>query len=385
MNKKTILWIIVALILINSALAFGVRPAKKLIAFEPNTHFEYSFRVVNENHEEMDIQVYAEGDLANHIELEQNKYNLTEEDGDLTINYKLNLPEELTPGENLGKIVVVQSIPELIISGSSISARLRLTHKVIVNVPYPDKYISARIDFTELEEEINISTHINNLGIEDIGMLKTEISILDGEKEIENLETRTTQLKIKEKKTLSTMMDRTNIKNGSYKAMAKIGYDDQALELIKELIIGRPNIKLVNHDQFFMYGIINEFNIELINEWNTNISNIYAEIFIFKENQQVASIKTISFDLTPYERKTVTSYFDARDFEEGEYSVDIVLNYLDYKSQEDLKIEVLSEEEYRKKIAGTSPLVYWIIGIMAIVIIVLTLLILKVFRMKKEG
>ncbi len=266
MNKKTLMWILVLLISTQIVLGLGLRPAKTTINFEPNLEKEYQFKIVNNEHKDLDVELEVKGELEDYIELLTKTAHLDRDQEMFYFKFKIKFPKELPPSIMESQIIVTEKLPDVNISGNVFVARLKVAHKIIINIPRPKKYLEAEIDFEENANSIDMKLSARNLGQEDIGALKTTFEVYDNDKKLVSVETSEESLGVNEDKVLSASISKSKVKYGEFNVLASIFYDEYWLELEKNLIRGEPEIEILYFDKYFIFGKINKFTIDLLNK-----------------------------------------------------------------------------------------------------------------------
>ena len=76
MKMKYLMWILVILILSNTVIGIGLSPAKKTETFIPGETRSYTYYIVNNEHKNMEIQLYANGGLGQYVEFDQETMNI---------------------------------------------------------------------------------------------------------------------------------------------------------------------------------------------------------------------------------------------------------------------------------------------------------------------
>jgi hypothetical protein len=129
---------------------------------------------------------------------------------------------------------------------------------------------------------------------------------------------------------------------GKYKAKAVLSFDGKQMLLEKEFDIGEINLDLQRiFVENFTLGGIAKFNIIIKNKWNEPITGAYAEMRVFDNNMaEIGSFKSAAYDVPAGMQTTMVDYWDTKDVKEGTYNSNIILNYLDKKTQQDMKLEV---------------------------------------------
>ena len=349
MKTKIILWIAVTLILLNAGLSLGVIPAKTTFDFEKGAEREYTLKIVNNEHKDLYVELLADGPLAEYITLPAEAIHLDSSKDMLEIKFKVKIDKDLPPGQTLGQIILAEKLPDVTVSGNVFSASLKIAHKVIINVPYPKKYVETAVSYEEKPAQVDLKLSAKNLGQENIQALKTTFEIYDGKEKIAEAETDKTSLAAKADTTLLATIDKKKVQYGSCNLLASVFYDDYWLELKKEMILGEPEINVLFFDQYFIVGKINKFTAELLNKWNKEVKNVFIEVFVYKEGKELDKVRTASFDIQREERKSVEGFLDATNRETGDYEFDVVVNYEGKTTHNKFKGSVLTEEDYLKK------------------------------------
>lgn len=382
MNKKTILWILVLILTTQLVLGLGLRPAKTTIDFKPNLDREHSFWVVNNDNIDFEVNIYVEGELGEYIDIQQNNLIFKEDDDSKKVTYRINLPENLPAGDVKANIVVEEVLnkPK---NPYEFSAKLVLKHKVIVKVPYPEKFVEGELDIKEEDKKINLITQVKNLGTKTIEDIKTRFYINDQRETIESTETDEASLDAGETKELKAEIPKSKLDYGEFDILANVIYDGYKLELMKKLIMGEPEIEILYFDKYFIFGKINKFTVNLLNKWNKKLEKVFVEIFVFKDDKQVDQIRTASFDIEGKESDNIEGYFDTTNKELGDYQFEVVVDYNGKKTHKRFTGTVLNEEDYEEAQKERSNLTFILIGILFILIIIVFSILLT--RRRKHG
>jgi len=159
---------------------------------------------------------------------------------------------------------------------------------------------------------------------------------------------------------------------GRYKALARINYDGSILEEKKNFNVGERLAKILNiSDAKVKKGDIAKFDINIQSYWNEIIKDVYLELKVV--GQEVNS-RTESISLGPWDSRTITGFLETSSLEEGEYEVDVILNYDDKYSEAKTSLVVTK---------GFSLSVTTIVLIVIIAILIL-LVIINIVMFKKK-
>jgi len=382
--KKIVLWTMVFVLCLNTVLALGIRPVKTQIQFQPE--YNGAVKVVNNDHTYLQVVIYAEGELEEYIKISETELVLEPDEEFKSIGFKIDITDELPPGLRTGRIIVEEKISSVTIAGSYVSGSLKMAHKIEVQVPYPDKYIEVQIDIQEEQEGVDISTTVKNIGASDIDQVKPVIEIYSGSEKISTFEATPTSLSVLEESNFNTFVQKAELGQGVYTVNSRISFDGNSLELAKTFAIGEPLLRILNYEKYVVENKINEFPIEVKNDWNSIIKDAKIELFFLKGGNEVSKETTYSFDIGPYEGKRVQSYFDTTGLEVGQYDVNMLIHHGNKTDIERHELSIITQEEYDKRLGGDA-LMYIVVALAAAVVLILGVLLYVIIGMRngKKG
>ncbi len=366
--KKVILYVILSMVLINTALAIGVAPVKTVVDFEPGSQ-EITVRIMNNENKEFKAVVYAEGPLAEYVELPTTLVTVKAEEASKSLSFNLNLPEKLEkPGTHEVKITILEFPKEFATEQATavIQAVGSVVTKVVVRVPYPGLYAEADLFVTQAEvgKPIMFTIPIYNFGEQDIQKAKATITVYGATyEEIAVIETDEKQIKSKEQtKILASWMPDVNA--GVYHAAVKVDYDGKRINLEKNFNVGNLFIEILKVEvNDFILGSVARFDIHLENKWNQLINEVYGEVTVKdKKGSIYTTSKTASVDIPAYEESMIQAYWDTKDVEIGLYDVLVKLHYAGKTSEKLIETQVnidsisTSMEPTARVIAGKTKL-----------------------------
>ncbi len=350
MKNKIILYTAILFLLVSFANAIGLGPSRNVINFEPNLEGDYSFRIINSDNENLQLDIYLTGELSDYIKLDKNNFLIREEENTALINYNVKLPRELEPGLRSGDIIIIPSKYEggIIVSKddgsvvfersqSFISAKIALVHQVRVNVPYTGKYLQGKLHISEanVNEKARFTISLFNLGSEDIDDIKATV-IIKGPTNEEIAVLRTEEISIKSQQESKLVASwNADVGSGKYYAEAIVQYNGKTILLNRVFYIGQQSIEIERLDvKNFRLGTIAKFDILLRSRWNEPIHHVYADMEIIDRSGTVVSqFKTTPIDIEPYQSAEIYGYWDTQNVEPGEYDVNIRLKYLNKVSE----------------------------------------------------
>ena len=357
--------------------AIGITPAIIYVDFSPGYTETFTFTVFGDR-----VETYVKGDLVDYITLS----DITKiRQGENQFSATLSLPAEIEKPGTHTILIGARELPEEAEGeggGAAIAALAAVQAPIYVKVPYPGKYLEISLEApnVKLNETVFFKIHLSNLGKEDVSA-KGTIEVFDpANKSLAKLETEEKGIRTTEEAVLNARWDTTGQKEGSYRAKAVVAYDGKTAVDEKVFRIGILLIKIINYTKEVQADFRNLFEITVESAWNDRITGIWGDVNVIKDNKLIDSFKTITFDLEPWEIKTIRSYWDTEDIEPGLYDANITLYYDGITTSTIGKIAVVR----RLRIELPAMLVkVWIPALIALIIII-NIIIWLVLR-KRQG
>jgi len=384
--------------LLNTALAIGVAPVKTIIDFEPGKH-EINVIIINNDHKDFKAVVYAEGPLAEYIELPTTLVTIKAEEDSKSLSFNLNLPEKLDkPGTHEAKITILEFPKEFATEEQTavIQAVGSVVTKVIVRVPYPGLYAEADLLITQaqVDKPVVFTIPIYNFGEQDIQKAKASIVIYGATyEEIAVVESDEKSIKSKEQTKLVASWI-PNVNPGVYHATVKIDYDGKRINLEKNFNVGNLFIEISKVEvSDFILGGVARFDIHLENKWNELIKNVYGELTVKdKKGTIYTQSKTAAVDIPAYEKSTLQAYWDTKDVQIGLYDVLLKIHYADKTTEKLIETQVNIDSiqttlEPTAKVIAPSPKLFTrdnILVTLVIVLIVINIAWFVYFKRRKK-
>lgn len=315
------LFILIIIFSIKSVFALGLSPGKHVFNFEPNFETSIVYKVLEDNPEQ-ELEIYISGDLADFVKIDRK--NLV---GGGFFGLNLKLPEHIEPpGKHIIYVGVKQKIDEELSKGT-VGTSVVIQGIIVINVPYPGKYVDVSLNSHNVNvgEPVNFEISLISRGDEDVEIFP-RIEIISQEKTIETLFFQNRFLKSQEQLGLKKTLDTTNYNPGTYDAVTIVDYGKIA-EARTEFKIGELIIDILNYTRKITIEGVQKFDIEIQSGWNNKIDGAYAEVNIFNNSNSLISFKTSTTELIPWEKKTITGYFDTTGFIEGIYDANISVIY----------------------------------------------------------
>lgn len=342
-----IITLFAALIAVNTVQAIGVSPAQTVLDYQPGVEKKFTIRIINTEGNFVDLGAYKVKDISPYITLEKEELVLEQDEPYKEFFFTIKLPEGLPPGEKVSRVVFEERIPELKIGEKSVSARLKIAHKVITTIPAPDKYLLIGLNSTDRGSSILLEANVKNQGIKDINKLKTTFYIQDGDIPIKEKSADDIELKLKTEAKLKAEVEK-DFGDGEYELASEISYDENSITILKNMTIGEPKIELNGIPNVLIAGKINQLSASVRSNWNKKIGGAAISTFILQGGKKFWETRSPAFDIIPKNENQIESYIDARNVSKGGYKMGVEVFYGNSSEKHEYDVSLVSEDDFAK-------------------------------------
>ena len=374
-NKRSIILIFISLFLINIVSALQIGPVKVEGNFKPNFETTINYKV--STYLDREIEIYAEGDLAEYVTFNTTKIYKTG-----TVVATLKLPESIEPPGKKIIWVAAREIPE----GNSVMAiTVAVRAAIIIFVPYPGKYLetSLGVGNVNVGEPIDVRLIAISRGDEDLIMNPRIEIYTEYDELIETLDFMERELKSGEKVELKKTSNKT-YGAGRYYAISKINYGDRVAIDNSSFRVGELTINIANYSEEIIIGGLQPFWVGLESGWNDVIDGAFADITIFNSTRKFAEFRTSPTNLDPFEFEWIKGYFDTTNLTEGTYKAKIDVTYYGRdrgkSTSKTVEFDLVEEEEESNLMD-----ILLIVGIIFLGGIILLIILIVIVMVVKNG
>jgi len=382
-----VLAVIILLWSIQSAVAFGVSPARKNVDF--SSTLKGTIRIINSQGEALSLVVAPKGTLSSYVTLSQNVIEMNSSEYEKDITYTIQAPEgALSPGPNTVDFMIVSVSAPTANGNNKISANAGIISQLIINRPYSGKEIKARIDYNSNTNTVIVP--VFSLGTENIQSVKADVAVLGPTNAI--VETKSSDaMPLTAKGTIELPVQLGSLNSGNYDVKAQISYDGKVMTLEQVINVGKPLV-VIDSIEFpnFVYGGINKVEINARNEWNQESTGVYGLVeFYSSDGTLVEKVKTPTENIPAFGKTTLDSYWDTSNYPLGEYNVKAILYSGSNQQEKSMKVTLTGKDIiYNNAAAGKatsqgSNIALLALGVALLVIINLVLLFV-ILRKKKK-
>lgn len=328
------------LILSISVSALGIstlrKPYNPPIIFEPGLEFSMDFAVTDYEYAPV---ISIEGDLKDTVTVS----DLRDYGPDAkAFTVYVKFPEKIeTPGIHMIYIGVQEKYPPSATVGGTV--RVRKAAPVLVLFETKEIQLSLDAPNMNVDEKKDITLRVSSWSKQVITSVNAEIEILDSDLNVvKTIITDTKSVNPGKTVELYAELDTSGFKPGTYTAKAKVHYDGNEKTIEDSMNIGTLTVHLVKYTKYFEKTKVNPIVVEVESGWNNPVKNVFAEGFI--NNTRI--FKTVSEDLDPWTRKTLSSFWDPHEYTFGVHKGKIRLNFQGLSKEYDALFYVLTEEQY---------------------------------------
>jgi len=339
-----IVLLVFMLLFIQNVSALGIAPARKIFDFEPGLEQTVEFKVLNNEHKDMKVALYVGGKLGKYVTLSTYELDFTSADESKTATYKFKLPETMTePGSHGVEIVAGEVAEEGAVSGISMVVNLVVASQLIINVPYPGKYATTELKVAETgrTDQVDFIVVANNLGTQNIVEAKGTIDIFGPTNEkLATIQSDSGPISANGRGEFKAAWS-GDINPGQYLAKLSLSYDGDIAEAERVFNVGSSQIEINNINvRDFKLGEIAKFEIEVENKWSDTMKEVYTELIIKEDVNEIGKFKSASEDVSALSKETLIAYWDTAGVEEGVYDATVILYYDGKSASQDMKAHI---------------------------------------------
>ncbi|MEM5798330.1 MAG: hypothetical protein QXG26_02940 [Candidatus Aenigmatarchaeota archaeon] len=369
----SIILLLTLVLILPSALAIGMSPARIEIDFQPGANLTYDFWVLNNLNETRSIELYPTGELADRITIYGDKQFELEGQKVRQFSFSILLPEELEPGLHKSGIGAIEGLPSGREGGTQLAARAAVIMQVWIRVPYPGKYaeISIEAKDVELGQPTPFTIHVKNLGSEDI-TAEDEIEIWNGDKKVAELSAGSVSVAAKGTENLYASWKADSA--GVYKAIANVKYDGKNASASTFFRVGALDIEILDlSKEIVQAGEIAKFKVKLKSKWNAEIRSIYADVEILKDGNVLKTGRSAPFMLGVWEEREIPIYVETQGLELGVYDAKVKV-YFDNRTKEkdfSSRLEIVAYKPFEISLPYIIILIFFIFVLLLIALLLL--------------
>jgi len=368
------LYLFLLVFFVPSVLSIGISPADAYLNFIPNYEYVLDYSIDSYR----PFTFYVEGPFSEYTRIEE----VTHTDTQGLFKVHLLLPEDYpTPGKQR-MFVAAKETP----SGGGIGAVAIIRGFVEIEVPFPGYYAELDLNAYDVNEgePVTLSAVVRNRGKENITDAVLELKIYSDMRVIKTFKSEVFPLETDSDYTFSKTVPGEELKPGEYDVEAVLIYAGNTRRKEAVFKVGTFDVSIVNYTERMYNNTINPFEIEVASKWNNRIDTVYMDLAIKDGSKVLSTVKTPPFDLSPWQTKKSSFYWNTAGIPIGEYGLEIVVHYNQLTKTENRKIYII--ENVPVKEAPAVSLSTMVLIIIAILLVIFNIYFIIYRRKeKKEG
>jgi len=312
--------------------SLGITPSHLQLDFYPGLSKNFTFKIINNvGYDTYVMPTVSGGDLGEYITAVQKEKILIPNGGAADLTYQLILPKEIeTPGNHNIFVGAVETITPSFSGGAGIVAITGVAGMITIFVPYPGKYLD--IGFSGEDVAINAPVHFTvdfrNRGKVKLNYITGKIDVYDQETKLETLALPVNRdLDIYDSRQIVVNWNTSGRKVGVYRGELTLEYDGIPKKRNATFHIGEESLEIINFTKELEADKISKFAIAVHSVWNSQLTNVWAEVKILKNGKAVQELKTPITEIGPWETMELVAYFDGNGVALGDYDVEIKVHY----------------------------------------------------------
>jgi hypothetical protein len=391
MRSRLLLILLLVLLALPSAYAWGITPARQRAEFTTDQQI-LSVTIENPQRAEGYFSIGFSGPLAQYAHYNNRLVYLDASTSSVSVPFTLKLPVGLPPGQN--KLTVeFKQLPDQ--QRGTVGSLITLVADVSVDVPMQGNHLSAQLSIGQASptKPTPITISLINKGEGDVAVWSSLRVLGPTNKELSSWQTQRQVVSFQGAGKIETSW--TGVKEpGVYFLEASVHYDDKVIVLRDSFVVGAKEVvsEQVGSSSFSLGGIV-PLEITVRNLWNEPVRDVFADVYVLsKEGRILQSFKSASEDVQALSRSILTGYWDTEKLVVGSYDVNVVVNYDGEQSQQTypvvVKMNKLEVSAVTGEVVGAPDGVLGGNGLLVLLIAVLivtnVVIIMYFRRMKKK-
>jgi hypothetical protein len=336
-KKKPFVFFFYLLFLLGTAslsYAIGISPADAYVNFVPNHEYIIDYSVTGYR----DFEFYTEGPFSEYTRIDT-KY---QSDRQGLFRVHLILPEEYDKPGKHRMYVAAKETP----TAGAVNTIAGIRGFIEIDVPYPGYYAELQIgvDDVNVGEPVYININVLNKGKLNITDAKLHLTVFSDDLSVKTIESDSFSMEVHGGYAFQTTIPGGELKPGTYQLRVRLEYEGTPQEETVEFRVGTFDVAITNYTDTMHNNSLNLFEIEIESLWNNLIKTVWMDLRIKNGSKILSTVKTPPFDLSPWEKRKTSFYWNTAGVPVGEYELEIVLHYGDNVKTDNRKIFIVEKQ-----------------------------------------
>ena len=369
------------LVFVSGIEAYNLTPGKTTIDFESGVERTVTLKVLNDGGKELNLDVYAEGELKEAIVLSEQSLHFLNGELEKEFSYVVKMPEELSEGKHQAIIVFEDEF-------------VGVESELTIDVPYLENLLEINIAAYDLEENSLASFYVSliNRGKDILEEGRANIEIYDFEnKKVAGFDLGPINLYPDKKAQLKSEW-MVAVQKGEYTAKLKFKAGDYEKIVEQKFEIITPPLSIESVSVDYVNENLVKLTFSVLNKLEEDLPSVSMGIELLDSfGKVITQSKSLSGEINQLSTNKLIVYFNTEDLKDGTYDANVLIIRGENTKREAVRLEVKSGKvEIVRGEIGFSPMSLLkprnvlIALIVALVIINVVWLLIRIRRRKKR-
>ena len=381
MRIKFLFFVLMFLVFVSGIEAYNLTPGKTTIDFESGVERTVTLKVLNDGGKELNLDVYAEGELKEAIVLSEQSLHFLNGELEKEFSYVVKMPEELSEGKHQAIIVFEDEF-------------VGVESELTIDVPYLENLLEINIAAYDLEENSLASFYVSliNRGKDILEEGRANIEIYDFEnKKVAGFDLGPINLYPDKKAQLKSEW-MVAVQKGEYTAKLKFKAGDYEKVVEQKFEIITPPLSIESVSVDYVNENLVKLTFSVLNKLEEDLPSVSMGIELLDSfGKVITQSKSLSGEINQLSTNKLIVYFNTEDLKDGTYDANVLIIRGENTKREAVRLEVKSGKvEIVRGEIGFSPMSLLkprnvlIALIVALVIINVVWLLIRIRRRKKR-
>ncbi len=309
--------------------ALGISPSDTYLKFEPYKAGSFEVSLINNEDEATNATLSVEGPFSEYFTvLEGIKEIGAKSSEKYVVGY--SFPSALPLSGSINHDLRINQLVEL---KEGITASLSVVARVVVEVPYPERYIEYNFNVESVNEgsDLEFNFEISSKGEGNIFGFKPHVLIYENNRDevlTEVAGTSTSLLSgMASKKTL--IINSSDLGRGTFLADSYVEYDGvETPHKNKTFRVGYEDVNVLEYPHNISLGGIKKLVFLVENMWNVGVEDVFLEVYLEKDGVPVTERAISSgVNLKALGEEEVPVYLEVSNVLPGDYQLVVIMRY----------------------------------------------------------
>lgn len=324
-----IFYLVLLFILVPTVSALGISPSDTYLKFEPYKTGSFEINLINNREEATNATLSVEGPFSEYFTVLGGVKEIGATSSEkYMVGY--SFPSTLPLSGPINHDLRIKELVEL---KEGITASLSVVARVVVEVPYPERYIEYNFNVDSVNEggDLEFNFDISSKGEGNIFGFKPHVIIygINGDEVLTEVVGTTSSLLSGMVATKTLVINSSDLGGGTFVADSYVEYDGiETPHKNRTFRVGYEDVNVLEYPHNVSLGGIKKLVFLVGNMWNGGVEDVFLEVYLEKDGVPVTeraissgiSMKALGEDEIPI-------YLEVSNVVPGDYQLVVVMNY----------------------------------------------------------